>query len=77
MELKQCDKIGIIALAGVCDKSKLAAAKETFEELGFEVEFSKNIYDENHYLAGTDEDKVSELHRFFEDSSIKLIRKKK
>lgn len=73
MELKQGDKIGIIALAGVCNKDKLTEAKRVFENLGFNVEFSKNIYDENNYLAGNDDDKVSELHRFFEDSSIKLI----
>ena len=73
MELKRGDKIGIIALAGVCNRDKLVKARECFEKLGFIVEFSKNIYDENAYLAGSDEDKVSELHRFFRDSSIKLI----
>ena len=73
MELKQGDRIGILALAGICDSSKLSKAKECFEKLGYEVEFSKNIYDTNNYLAGNDEDKVSELHRFFKDSNIKLI----
>lgn len=81
MKLVQGDKIGIIALAGVCEgkksknneSDKLTEAKKTFEELGFRVEFSKNIYDENDYLAGSDEDKISELHRFFKDSEIKLI----
>ena len=73
MKLEISDKIGIIALAGVCNKDKLVKAREWFEKLGFEVEFSQNIYDENNYLAGNDEDKINELHRFFEDSSIKLI----
>lgn len=75
MGLKQGDKIGIIALAGTCSgkEDELAKAKEVFEGLGFEIEFSKNIYDENNYLAGSDETKIEELHRLFKDSSIKLI----
>ncbi len=73
MELKKGDKIGIIALAGACDKTAMALAGEYFRDLGYNIEFSKNINDEYAYFAGSDEDKVSELHRFFEDTSIKLI----
>lgn len=73
MELKQGDKIGIIALAGSCDKDAMAYAGQYFENLGYKIEFSKNINDEYAYFAGNDEDKISELHRFFSDSSIKLI----
>ena len=73
MELKKGDKIGIIALAGACDKSAMTLAGEYFESLGYKIEFSKNINDEYAYFAGNDEDKVSELHRFFSDPSIKLI----
>ena len=73
MELKKGDKIGIIALAGACDKAAMNLAGKYFEGLGYKVAFSKNINDEYTYFAGSDEDKVSELHRFFKDPSIKLI----
>lgn len=73
MELKKGDKIGIVALAGVCDKDAMSFAGDYFKSLGYEIEFSKNINDEYAYFAGNDKDKVNELHRFFEDSSIKLI----
>jgi muramoyltetrapeptide carboxypeptidase len=73
MELKKGDKIGIIALAGACDNTAMILAGEYFKGLGYNIEFSKNINDEYAYFAGNDEDKVSELHRFFEDPSIKLI----
>ena len=39
MELKQGDKIGIIALAGVCDREKLAYAKKCFKKFGFDASY--------------------------------------
>lgn len=73
MELKKGDKIGIVALAGACDKDAMFNAGQYFESLGYKIEFSKNINDEHTYFAGNDEDKVSELHRFYSDPSIKVI----
>ena len=73
MILKQGDTIGIIALSGDCEKEKVDKAKTYFEGLGYRVRLSENIYEQNRYLAGTDEKKVDELHDFFEDSDIKLI----
>ena len=67
------DTIGIIALSGNCEKKKVEQAKANIEALGFRVKLSKNIYDQNRYLAGSDEDKISELHSFFKDNEIKLI----
>jgi len=67
------DTIGIIALSGVCDKDKVEKAKANLEASGYRVKLSKNIYDQNRYLAGSDEDKISELESFFKDDEIKLI----
>lgn len=71
--LNKGDTIGIIALSGDCDREKVDKAKENIEALGYKVELSKNIYDKNRYLAGSDEDKIKELERFFQDEEIKLI----
>ena len=71
--LNQGDTIGIIALSGNCDREKVISSKEFFESLGYKVKLSKNIFDENRYLAGNDNDKIDELHNFFKDSEIKLI----
>ncbi len=65
--------IGIIALSGACEKEKVLLAKAFFESEGFNVKLSKNIFDKNRYLAGSDEDKLSELKNFFEDESIDII----
>ena len=67
------DTIGIIALSGNCDKEKIENAKTNFEDLGYKVKLSQNIYEKNRYLAGSDEDKISELHSFFKDDEVKLI----
>lgn len=71
--LNKGDTIGIIALSGACDREKIEKAKANLEAMGCKVKLSKNIYDKNRYLAGSDEDKISELHKFFEDDKIKLI----
>ena len=73
MKLIKGDTIGIIALAGKCEKQKVQNAVDYFTSQGYKVKLSKNIYDENRYLAGSDEDKITELHKFFIESDIKLI----
>lgn len=67
------DTIGIIALSGNCDTDKINESKANIESLGFNVRLSKNIFSKARYLAGSDEDKISDLHEFFLDRDIKLI----
>ena len=71
--IKQGDTIGIIALGGKCEDHLVKQAVQNIESLGFKVKLSKNIYDENRYLAGSDEGKLEELYNFFQDPEIKLI----
>ena len=65
--------IGIIALSGACDKEKVLSAKKFFETEGFNVKLSKNIFEKDRYLAGSDDKKLEELHKFFTDSGIDII----
>lgn len=65
--------IGIIALSGACDKEKIENSKAYLEQMGFKVKLSKNIFDRNRYLAGSDGDKLEALYSFFEDPEIDLI----
>ena len=71
--LKKGDTIGIISLAGSCEKELVLKAKSNLESLGYKVKLSKNIFDRYRYLAGNDEDKIEELYAFFQDPEIKLI----
>ena len=65
--------IGIIALSGACNKEKIENSKACLEKMGFKVKLSKNIFDKNSYLAGSDEDKLKELYSFFQNPEIDLI----
>ena len=65
--------IGILAPSGGINKNKLDIAVNNLKNLGYNIKLSKNIYDTNRYLAGNDEDKIEELHQFFEDSEIDMI----
>ena len=68
------DTIGIIALSGVVeDKAAVLRASEYFKSVGFNVVLSENIYDAKRYLAGDDDKKISELHRFFSDDNINAV----
>lgn len=73
-KLNKGDTIGILALSGACENKKnTLRAKKYFEDKGYKVILSDNIFDEYRYLAGTDEKKVEELHKFFKNPEIKMI----
>lgn len=73
-KLDNDDTIGIIALSGVIEnKQSILSAKKYFEDKGYKVILSDNIFDQNRYLAGSDEKKVEELHKFFANPKIKMI----
>lgn len=73
-KLNKGDTIGILALSGAVEsKTKVLRAKKYFEDKGYKVVLSENIFDKNRYLAGSDEKKVQELHRFFKDPQINMI----
>lgn len=66
--------IAIVALSGaVQSESKVLRAKKYFENKGYKIVFAKNVFDKNRYLAGDDDVKVKELHRFFKDKNIDAI----
>lgn len=71
--LNKGDTIGIIALSGNCEQEKVYAAETNLENLGYKVKLSKNIFSQNRYLAGKDEEKIKELHNFYADDGIKVI----
>lgn len=73
-KLNKGDTIGILALSGAVESEEnILRAKKYFEGKGYNVILSENIFDKNRYLAGTDEKKVQELHKFFKNPDIKMI----
>lgn len=73
-KLKKGDTISIIAPSGGVESDEnLLRATKYFENLGYKVKFGKNILKLNKYLAGTDEERLEDLHNAFEDKDVNAI----
>ncbi len=73
IKLEKGNTIGILALAGDCDKETTDNAVLNLQNAGYRVKLSSNIYKKERYLAGSDDDRVTALHDFFKDPEIDLI----
>jgi muramoyltetrapeptide carboxypeptidase len=72
--LRKGDLISIISPASAPrDSNKVHKGVEYFESLGYRVTISKNVFDVNGYLAGTDEERAEDLNQAFADKNVKAI----
>jgi muramoyltetrapeptide carboxypeptidase len=68
------DVIGIISPSSpVSDASRLEGGVSYFEKMGYRVELGSNISKTRGYLAGTDEERVKDIHEMFLNDEVKLI----
>jgi len=75
VRLQKGDTVGLITPASrpfEIERAKIEA-KEKMEALGFKVKFGKNVDKIWGYLAGSDEERISDIHDFFEDNDVKAI----
>ncbi|MGB3775182.1 MAG: LD-carboxypeptidase [Leeuwenhoekiella sp.] len=72
--LKKGDTIGIVSPASAIFESEpYEIAQETFEAMGLKVRFGKYVNARYGHLAGTDEERASDLNDMFKDTSVKAI----
>ena len=72
--LKDGDTIGILAPSGAMqDDTNLKRGISFFEKRGFKIKLSDNIYSSNRYLAGSDKERLSAIHKMFSDKSVNTI----
>jgi muramoyltetrapeptide carboxypeptidase len=71
--LKKGDTIGLIAPAGVITEQKLINSIQNIERLGLKPFFYDSIKDRLGYLAGSDQRRLDELHKMYENNDIKAI----
>lgn len=72
--LKSGDTIGILAVSGcIDDKENLYRAVKFFEDKGFKVKLSENIFEKYNYLAGDDKIRLKALHNMFLDKSVNAV----
>ncbi|MDP3147654.1 MAG: LD-carboxypeptidase [Ignavibacteria bacterium] len=72
--LRNGDTIGIISPASSPDDlSRINKGVNYFERLGYHVEVGKNVGKYEGYLAGTDEERIEDLHNMFSNKNIRAI----
>jgi len=68
------DLIGLISPASTPDDlNRIQSSVSYFEKLGYSVEVGKNVGKYRGYLAGTDEERLNDLHSMFKNKNVKAI----
>lgn len=71
--LKKGDTIGIIAPASPVSEEEIKPAIRLIEEEGYRVNYGDHLFDKKGYLAGTDEERLMDLHDMFLNNDVKAI----
>ncbi len=72
--LKQKDLIGIISPASSPDEFlRVERGVKYLESLGYRVKVGKHVGKNHGYLAGTDDERVEDLHSMFKDKNVKAV----
>jgi len=73
-KLEKGDVIGIISPASNPDNlEKIEQGVNYLEKLGYRTEIGDNVGKEHGYLAGTDEERLADLHGMFSNKNVKAI----
>jgi muramoyltetrapeptide carboxypeptidase len=71
--LRRGDVIGVVAPAGAVDELRLHAGVQVLENAGFRVRVAPSALKESGYLAGTDSERVADVHAMLHDPEVKAI----
>ncbi|MGG3279186.1 S66 peptidase family protein [Paenibacillus solani] len=71
--LRRGDTIGIVTLGSPLAASIIDARIEFLRALDFNIVLGEYVYAQNGFLAGTDEQRASDLMRMFQDDQVKMI----
>lgn len=72
--LRPGDTIALIAPASTPQvEGKISRSVRYFERLGYRVEVGVHVRDERGYLAGSDRDRISDVHKFVKSKRVKAL----
>ncbi len=72
--LKEGDLVGIISPAGpTFKKEDLSRVESSLSSFGLRVRFGRHVLSKHGYLAGKDEERVSDIHEMFADNGVNAI----
>ena len=73
-KLESNDLIGVISPASLpADLSRIEKGVQYLEKMGYRTAVGKNVGQSRGYLAGTDEQRLEDLHEMFENKEVKAI----
>ena len=72
-KLNKGDKVALITPSGFATEEKINIAIENIKSLELEVFHTDRIFAKHGYLAGTDDERLADLHEAFENKEIKAI----
>ncbi len=72
-KLKPGDAVGVVSPAGPVNRNELNADLHFLKTKGFTVHVAPHVYDRQEYLAGNDEDRLSDLHDMFRNTEIEAV----
>jgi muramoyltetrapeptide carboxypeptidase len=73
-KLSNNDLIGVVSPSSLpSDLSRINKGIEYLEKCGFRVKVGKNVGKFRGYLAGTDEERLSDIHDMFSDKEVKAV----
>ncbi len=71
--LKKGDTVALIAPASGVEPEEFEKALQNLGDLGFKTKIGKNARARNGFLAGTDKERLADLHQAFADVEVKAI----
>lgn len=71
--LEKGDTVGIISPSSPPNLENLQKALPFIEGLGLKIKMGKSVEAKNGYLAGSDDERLADLHSMFEDPEVKGI----
>lgn len=72
-KLQKGDTIGFLIPSFANKVDKFKKIEDELNALGYKVKFGKTCYLKHGYLAGTDEERINDVHEMFADPEIKAI----
>lgn len=71
--LEKGDTIAIISPSGFVEPGTIEKSKRYFESRGYKIKLGANMNKKYRYMAGTDEERLSDLHEAFADKDVDAI----
>lgn len=71
--LRAGDTVAVVAPASGVETEDFERALKNLEDLGLKTKVGKHARDRNGFLAGTDKERLEDLHQAFADGSVKAV----